>query len=225
MYGRWKIVRHHAQGDAAAVVRSIRRGAAAAVLALAIAPLASACAAGDDAATLQVQPDSQSASKGDVKVQNAFVLTDPAGGPATVTARLFNNSSSAQSLESVEIADIGTATLHGPHGAPTVDIPAHSSVTLGGKGNPAAVLDTAAANPRNGDVQNAVFSFSRSGRLKMLATVLPATGYYAPFGPSTTPTPTATGTPAGSTPGATETTTPSSTPTSTSTTPTSTPTS
>jgi hypothetical protein len=188
MYGRWKIVRSPAQGDAAAVVRSIRRGAAAAVLALSLAPLAAACSAGNDAQTLQIEPDSQSAAVRDVKVQNAFVLTDPTGGPATITARLFNNGSSAQALRSVNVSGIGTATLHGANGGSTVTVPAHGSVLLGGKGNPSAVLDSASATPRNGDVQSTVFTFSRAGELKMYAMVLPATGYYASFGPSSTPT-------------------------------------
>ena len=52
------------------------RGVFAAAIALSLAPLA-ACSDGDGAATLQVSPDSQSTSVGSIKVQNAFVLTQP----------------------------------------------------------------------------------------------------------------------------------------------------
>ncbi|SEG88511.1 hypothetical protein SAMN05216223_11979 [Actinacidiphila yanglinensis] len=169
------------------MVRSIRRGAVAAVLALSLAPLAAACSAGNDAATLGVHPDSDSGSTGNVKVQNAFVLTDPSG-PATITARLFNNGSSAQSLQSVQIAGTTTAQLKGTDGGPTITVPAHSSVLLGGKGNPAAVLPGRNESLRDGDVQEAVFSFSAAGAVKMQVNVTPATRYFAPYGPGALPT-------------------------------------
>jgi hypothetical protein len=175
------------------VVRSIRRGALAAVLALSLAPLVAACSAGDDAQTLEVHPDSESGSTGDVKVQNAFVLTDP-NGPATITARLFNNGSSAQSLQSVQIAGTSSAQLKGAHGGSTVTVPAHSSVLLGGKGNPAAVLPGTEAL-RDGDVQDAVFDFSAAGAVKMQVTVTPASSYFAPYGPGSAPTTAAPSTP------------------------------
>lgn len=169
------------------MVRSFRRGAVAAVLALTLAPLAAACAAGNDAATLEVEPDSASASAGPVKVQNAFVLTQDSG-PATVTARLFNNGSSAETLQSVQLAGGVSATLAGSGGAQGVTVPAHGSVLLGGKGNPAATVDTGSEALRDGDVQNAVFTFSDAGPVTVLANVLPATGFYQPYGPSSTPT-------------------------------------
>jgi hypothetical protein len=169
------------------VVRSIRRGAVAAVLALSIAPLAAACAAGTDAQTLGVHPDSDAGSTGDVKVQNAFVLTDPSG-PATVTARLFNNGSHAQTLQSVQIAGTTMAQLKGQHGGSTISVPAHGSVLLGGKGNAAAVLPGTGESLRDGDVQNAVFSFSSAGAVKMQVNVTPASSYFAPYGPGSLPT-------------------------------------
>ncbi|WP_329366179.1 DUF461 domain-containing protein [Streptomyces sp. NBC_00669] len=182
------------------MVRSIRRGALAAVLALSLAPLAAACSAGNDAATLEVHPDSDSGSTGNVKVQNAFVLTDPSG-PATLTARLFNNGSSAQSLQSVQIGGTTMATLKGAHGGSTISVPAHGSVLIGGKGNPAAVLPGRNEALRDGDVQNAVFSFSSSGAVKMEVNVTPASSYFAPYGPGSLPTTTAPTTPStGSTP-------------------------
>jgi hypothetical protein len=188
------------------VVRSFRRGAVAAVLALTLAPLAAACAAGNNAETYEIHANSDSGSAGDVKVQNAFVLTDPTG-PATITARLFNNGSSAQSLQAVQIGGSGTAQLSGPKGGSTVTVPAHGSVLLGGKGNPAAVLKSGGEDLRDGDVQNAVFSFSGTGPVKMQINVTPASSYFEPYGPGSLPT-TAAPSPTGT---ATPTTTPSST--------------
>jgi hypothetical protein len=195
------------------VVRSFRRGAVAAVLALTLAPLAAACAAGNDAATYQIEPNSEFASAGNVKVQNAFVLTDPSG-PATITARLFNNGSSAQTLQAVQIGSSTMAQLTGPKGGSAVTVPAHGSVLLGGKGNPAAVLTTGGEDLRDGDVQNAVFTFSATGPVKMQVNVTPASRYFAPYGPGSLPTTAAPTTPS-STATPTGTQTPSSTTTST----------
>lgn len=179
------------------MVRSFRRGAVAAVLALSLAPLAAACSAGNDAQTFGVHPDTDSGSAGDVKVQSAFVLTDPMGGPATISARLFNNGSSAQTLQSVQIGTSLTARLSGAKGAPTITIPAQSSVLLGGKGHPAAVLDTGSESVRNGDVQNAVFTFSAAGPVKLEINVTPASSYFEPYGPGSLPTTTPPATPSG----------------------------
>jgi hypothetical protein len=170
------------------VVRSsFRRGALAAVLALSLAPLAAACAAGNDAQTLEVKPDSASSSTGDVKVQNAFVLTDPSG-PATVTARVFNNGSSKQTLQSIVLAGAPSATLTAANGSPTQTVPAHGSILLGGKGNASAVIESGGESLRNGDVQQATFTFSSSGALSLPVNVIPAISFYAPYGPSSVPT-------------------------------------
>jgi hypothetical protein len=179
------------------VVRSsFRRGALAAVLALSLAPLAAACAAGNDAQTLEVKPDSASSSTGDVKVQNAFVLTDPTG-PASVTARVFNNGSSDQTLQSIAVAGTVNATLKAADGSPTITVPAHGSLLIGGKGNASATIDAGGESLRNGDVQQTTFTFSQSGALSLPVNVLPAVSYYQPYGPSSTPstlTPLPTGT-------------------------------
>lgn len=75
---------------------SLRRGAlAAAATAFSIAAL-SACAAGTDAQTLEVKPDNAETAVGDIKIQNAIVITQPvtdSPGPAVVSATLFNTGS------------------------------------------------------------------------------------------------------------------------------------
>lgn len=168
------------------MVRSFRRGAFAAVLALSLAPLA-ACAAGNGSATSEIHPDSASATVGVIKVQNAYVLTQ-ADGPATVSARLFNNGASAQTLQSLQVGGSMNAKLAGPKGTGTVTVPAHGTVLLGGKGNPAASIDTGNEALRDGDVQTAVFLFSDTGPVSMPINVTPSRGFFQPYGPSSLPT-------------------------------------
>lgn len=73
---------------------SLRRGAlAAAAIAFSLASLA-ACGAGNNAQTLEVKPDNAATSVGDIKIQNALVITQPdttSTGPAVVSATVFNN--------------------------------------------------------------------------------------------------------------------------------------
>lgn len=188
------------------MVRSFRRGGLAAVLALSLAPL-TACAAGSSSQTLHIKPNNAEVTKGSIQVQNAWVLTQ-ASGPATVSARLFNNGASTQTLQAVQIAGGLVATLKDKNGGSTVTVPAHGTVLLGGQGNPAAVLNSGAETLRNGDVQNAVFVFSSSGAVSLPINVTPAAGFFEPYGPgslapSTPPSPTAT--PGTTTPGSTAT--------------------
>jgi hypothetical protein len=169
------------------VVRSFRRGALAAVLALSLAPLA-ACAAGNGAETLNIQPDSAATTVGDIKVQNAYVLTRP-GGPASITARLYNNGSAAQTLQAVQLAGPLEATLSGSpdEGGRTVTVPAHGSVLLGGTGNPSAVITSGAQSLHDGDVRNALFLFSVTGPVALPVFVVPATGQFKDYGPASPP--------------------------------------
>ncbi|MDJ0346670.1 DUF461 domain-containing protein [Streptomyces sp. H10-C2] len=171
---------------------SLRRGALAAALALSIAPLA-ACGAGNDAQTHQVRPDSAATAVGDIQVQNVVILTQKAGsGPATVSARIFNNGAADQTLQSLKIGDTAlTANLSGAAGGQNVTVPAHGSVLLGGTGNPAATIPSSNEAFRDGDFQRIVLTFSETGEVALAASVLPATGYYEKYGPSGTPSPTA----------------------------------
>ena len=56
---------------------SLRRGAlAASAIVFSIASLA-ACGAGGDAQTLEIKPDNAATKVGDLKVQNALIITQP----------------------------------------------------------------------------------------------------------------------------------------------------
>jgi hypothetical protein len=178
------------------VSRSLRRGALAAVAALSIAPLASACGAGQDPTTLEVKPDSVATTVGDIEIQNAFIITEPSGstgsgaGAAVVTGRVFNNGTSAKSLESITVQGAsGQVTLKTADGSTgPITIPANGSVTLGGAGNPVALLaDSKGVVP--GDFQAAVFSFSGAGDVRIDPSVVPAEHYFAPFGPNVVASP------------------------------------
>ncbi|MEU3461661.1 DUF461 domain-containing protein [Streptomyces sp. NPDC006733] len=182
---------------------SLRRGVLAAALALSIAPLA-ACGAGNDAQTHEVRPDNAAITVGDIQVQNAVILTQKAGsGPASVSARIFNNGNGDQTLQSLKVGDALTAALAGASGAKTVVVPAHGTVLLGGAGNASATLPSSGEAFKDGDFQRVTLTFSSTGEVALDASVLPAAGYYKQYGatpspagePSDKATPTATGTP------------------------------
>ncbi|MFJ4711588.1 DUF461 domain-containing protein [Streptomyces sp. NPDC088785] len=170
---------------------SLRRGAlAAAAIAFSIASLA-ACGAGHNAQTLEVKPDNAATSVGDIKVQNATVITQPdrtSKGPAVVTATLFNNGTTDQKLTAITVDQVGkSATLSGPDGGSAITVPAGGSVVLGGKGNATAELPNSRTAVLDGNAQPITFSFSRTGDVKLRAFVVPAESYFEKWGPSEAP--------------------------------------
>ncbi|WP_128381080.1 DUF461 domain-containing protein [Streptomyces cavernae] len=199
---------------------SLRRGAlAAAAIAFSIASLA-ACGAGNNAQTLQIQPDNAATSVGDVKIQNAIVITQPdaeATGPSAVSATLFNNGSTDQTVDSITVAG-ESAVLKPAEGSGNVTVPAGGSVILGGEGNASAVLSTTPEDVKDGNAQPVTFTFSRTGEVKLRAFVVPAEHYFKEWGPAEVPQApgsTASGTPsepASGSPSASTSTSPGSTP-------------
>lgn len=175
---------------------SLRRGVLAAALALPLASLA-ACGAGSDAQTLQVKPDTAMARVGSIELQNVVVLTQRGGdGPASVTARIYNNGSAKQSLETLTVGS-EQVRLSAPDGGQTLIVPANGSILLGGKGNPSATIARSTEAVKDGDFQKVTFTFSDTGVVSVQAHVQPATGYYAPYGPTSSPTPAASPSPKG----------------------------
>jgi copper(I)-binding protein len=171
------------------VSSSLRRGAAAATLALSLSPLA-ACAAGQSAETVQIKPDNAAAIVGNIQIHNAVVLTTRSGtGPATISARIYNNGSTKQALVSVTVGSATKARLSDKNGGQSIVIPANGSVLLGGKGNPSATIPSLPKGLKAGDFQTVTFTFSQTGKVPVQALAEPATGYYAPYGPSVTPSP------------------------------------
>ncbi|MEL5960548.1 DUF461 domain-containing protein [Streptomyces sp. CLV115] len=171
--------------------RSLRHGAlAATAIVFSIASLA-ACGAGNDAATLKVRPDNAATSVGDIRIQNANIVTEPeptATGPAVVVATLFNNGTKPQTLEAVTLPGSSTSVqLHAAEGAGSVVVPAGGSVLLGGPGNASAVIEGGGEAAKAGNVQRVVFKFSAAGEIPLGAAVVPATSYFTGFGPSALP--------------------------------------
>lgn len=169
---------------------SLRRGAlAAAAIAFSIASLA-ACGAGNDAQTLQIRPDNAAASVGDIKIQNAVVITQPdpeVKGPAVVSATVFNAGGTDQTLDSISVAGAGTAELKPATGDGKVTVPAGGSVILGGEGNASASLKEVGESVMDGNAQKVTFTFSRTGEVSLRAFVVPADGYFSKWGPTEVP--------------------------------------
>lgn len=174
---------------------SLRRGAlAASVLVLSIASL-SACAAGNSAQTLEVKPDNAATSVGDIKLQNVNVITQPdqkTNGPAVITGRLFNNGNTDQTLRGISLPGVDSPVkLSAAKGGGQIVVPAHGSLTLGGKDNASAVLPKGREGLKDGDSQPLVFDFSSTGQVKISAFVYPATSYFSDWGPSAPSSPAA----------------------------------
>ncbi|MCX4906651.1 DUF461 domain-containing protein [Streptomyces sp. NBC_00878] len=173
---------------------SLRRGAlAAAAIAFSVASLA-ACGAGNKAQTLEIKPDNAATSVGDIKIQNAVVVTQPeleSTGPAVVSATLFNEGGTAQTLDSITVEGISEpAELKPAKGSGALTIPAGGSVIIGGKGNASAVLESSREAFKDGDAQPVTFAFSKTGDVTLDAFVVPAESYFSEWGPTEVPTPT-----------------------------------
>ncbi|MBD0840365.1 DUF461 domain-containing protein [Streptomyces sp. TRM68416] len=168
---------------------SLRRGAlAAAAIAFSIASLA-ACGAGNNAQTLEIKPDNAATAVGDIKIQNAIVVTQPdleSTGPAVIAATLFNDGTTAQKLESITVDGSGKADLK-PAKGQSLTIPAGGSLVLGGENNASAVLDSGREAIKDGDAQKITFTFSKTGEVSLRAFVVPAESYFKDWGPAEVP--------------------------------------
>jgi hypothetical protein len=172
------------------VSRSLRRGGLAAIAAIAIASL-SACAAGNTAETLEVKPDTASATLGTSLLLNNIVVVTGAEasgehtGPASVTVNISNTGTTDATLKTVTVGT-GTASLTDAAGA-SVDklvIPAGGSVLLGGPGAPAARV--ASTSLQVGGFAPTAFAFGEpgeSGKVEAQASVYSDSGIYKGFGP------------------------------------------
>ena len=190
---------------------SLRRGAlAAAAIAFSIASLA-ACGAGNNAQTLEIKPDNASTTVGDIKVQNAVVITQPdaqSTGPAVIAATLFNSGTSAQTLDTITVAGVSEPVELSPaKGKGKLTVPAGGSLVLGGEGNASAVLSGSREALKDGAAQKVTFTFSKTGDVSLQAFIVPAKSYFEKWGPTELPS-----TPAETSPSPTESATGSATP-------------
>ncbi|MGW2033141.1 copper chaperone PCu(A)C [Streptomyces argyrophylli] len=169
---------------------SLRRGAlAASAIVFSIASLA-ACGAGNNAQTLEIKPDNAATSVGDIKVQNALVITQPdlqSTGPAVVSATVFNSGKTDQTLQSITLDGSGTSAELKPAKGQSLTVPAHGSLILGGKDNASATLPSGREAVQDGNAQKITFTFSKTGKVSLRAFVVPATSYFDKWGPSQVP--------------------------------------
>ncbi|MEU4111394.1 MULTISPECIES: copper chaperone PCu(A)C [unclassified Streptomyces] len=169
---------------------SLRRGAlAASAIAFSIASLA-ACGAGNNAQTLEIRPDNAATHVGDIKVQNALVITQPdakASGPAAVAATLFNDGATDQTLQSIAVAGSDEKVELKPAKGQKLTVPAHGRLVIGGKDNASAILANGRESVQNGNAQKVTFTFSKTGAVSLRAFVVPATSYFTGWGPSEVP--------------------------------------
>ncbi|MFE6624230.1 DUF461 domain-containing protein [Streptomyces sp. NPDC057740] len=186
---------------------SLRRGAlAAAAIAFSITSLG-ACAAGNNSQTLEIKPDNAATSVGDIKIQNAIVITQPdleSTGPAAVSATLFNSGRTAQTLDSIKVDGTGKSAELKPAKGGSLTIPAGGSLIIGGKDNASATLPSSREAIQDGNAQKITFTFSKTGDVSLRAFVVPAEHYFESWGPSEAPaapgtSASPTGTPAGGT--------------------------
>ncbi|WP_225824599.1 copper chaperone PCu(A)C [Streptomyces naphthomycinicus] len=183
---------------------SLRRGAlAASAIVFSIASLA-ACGAGNNSQTLEIKPDNAATSVGDIKIQNATIITQPdlkATGPAAVSATLFNAGDTDQTLQSIAIPGSNETVKLTPAKGKYLTVPAHGSLVVGGKDNASAVIPNGRESVQDGNAQKVTFTLSKTGEVSLRAFVVPATSYFGTWGPSEIPTPSASA-PASGAPGA-----------------------
>ncbi|MEU3030336.1 copper chaperone PCu(A)C [Streptomyces incarnatus] len=169
---------------------SLRRGAlAASAIVFSIASLA-ACGAGNDSQTLEVKPDNAATSVGDIKIQNALVITQPdpkATGPAVVSATLFNSGADDETLQSISVPGTSDTVKLTPAKGGSLTVPAHGSLILGGPDNASAEIPGGHQSVQDGNAQPVTFTFSKAGAVSLRAFVVPATSYFDKWGPSKVP--------------------------------------
>ncbi|MFI7410455.1 DUF461 domain-containing protein [Streptomyces sp. NPDC049627] len=169
---------------------SLRRGAlAAAAIAFSITSLA-ACGAGNNSQTLEIKPDNAATTVGDIKVQNAVVITQPdleSTGPAAISATLFNSGKTAQTLDAIKVDDSGETAELKPAKGGSLTVPAGGSLVIGGAGNASAVLAKGRDGIQDGNAQAITFTFSKTGDVSLRAFVVPSEHYFESWGPSEVP--------------------------------------
>jgi hypothetical protein len=104
-----------------------------------------------------------------------------------VSATVFNNGRTPQTLDSVKIGGDGVAQITPAKGGGKLTIPAGGHVILGGEGNASAALSNPGAAVKDGNAQPITFTFSKTGDVKLRAFVVPAESYFTKWGPTTIP--------------------------------------
>ena len=141
------------------------------------AAVSTGCAAGDGAATLQIQPNFATGTSGDVQALNMVVVVDPATNAAQVTGTVVNNGDDPATLsgvtvdgKSVSVASAGLAL------AP------HSALNLAAPSGPKMVLTDSTSVA--GHISPVALSFAGGATISVAASTEANTGIYQQFQPS-----------------------------------------
>lgn len=148
------------------------------------AVVATGCAAGPGAASLQIQPNFAAGAAGDVQALNMVVVVDPATGAAQVTGTLVNNGDKAATLTGVSLN--GKSAALGGRGMGTsaagLTVAPHASLNLAAPAGPKVVLSNSGTKPgRNTAVS---LSFAGGAAISVAAQTESNTGIYEDFQPS-----------------------------------------
>lgn len=188
-------------------VRSPLRHGAIATALLAGTVALSACGAGHNAATSQVESNSQAVSVHGLHVDNLMLVVDDEVPNTAALTTTIANDGTKDTLTSVSIAGVDAdVKLSGPQGQKKgqtasaqgdsqdgsrgdVTIPANGSQRFGGEGNASALVKTSAL--KNGTQHKVTFHFAKAGSATAAVRVTKAEGEHASAGPSGKPTPSA----------------------------------
>jgi hypothetical protein len=158
--------------------------------------LAAGCGAGFNAASLNVRPNSGSAQDGSLKINNVWVIVDPATGNAEIIGAVANTGRSADHLVSAA-AGGQTATVRPATPAAagavlpnygvtvsgdTVTVGGRSSVSFGQAARPE--LEIAGSSFRPGRLTQVDLDFANAGPVAISAQIMSNTGLFAEYDPN-----------------------------------------
>jgi hypothetical protein len=116
---------------------------------------------------------------GDVQVQDATLVTDPAGtsGAASLVMTLINDGDTPEALLAVSTEPATTSSQRTP-----LTVLPGQSLRVGGAASDQVELTGLSVQP--GSYATVTFSFERSGSETRAVVVVPAVGYYEGYGPA-----------------------------------------
>lgn len=141
------------------------------------AAVATGCAAGAGAATLQIQPNFAAGANGDLQAQNMVVVVDPATGAAQVTGTVINNGDHAATLSGVTVNGKSVSVSGGG-----LAVAPHSAVNLAAPSGPSLVL--ANSGSLAGHNSPVALTFASGASITVAASTEDNTGIYQQFQPS-----------------------------------------
>lgn len=141
------------------------------------AAVATGCAAGGGAATLQIQPNFAAGAAGDVQALDMVVVVDPATDAAQVTGTVVNNGDQSTTLSGVTVNGKSVGVSGGG-----LTVAPHSALNLAAPNGPKMVLtDSGSTAGRNSPV---ALTFAGGATISVAASTEANTGIYQQFQPS-----------------------------------------